>query len=786
MEHIAHIKNDTSEIQPLADHCRNTAQYASHALESAALRHAAHFAGLVHDLGKYTDEFQKYILDGIGARGAVIHSFQGCRLILERYHQKGAPRFEDITAELLAFAVGAHHGLFDCIDDLRRSGFQHRRDSEKAPYRQAVNRFFADCTDAVEIDSLFAAAHQELTLKYDILSGMTGDAEEMAYYVGLLGRLLLSAVIEGDRRDTAEFMNDAHFPEPPAEPERFWTERLAYMEKRLALLPQDEEIMRCRGTISDRCKAFAKRPCGIYRLNVPTGAGKTLSSLRFALAHATKWGKERIIFTAPLLTILEQNAGILRSYLGADEFVLEHHSNVLRTDEQGDRLDERELLTESWNAPVIITSLVQLLNTLFSGKTTSVRRFHALCNSVIVIDEVQTVPNHMLTLFNLALNFLSKVCNTTFVLCSATQPCLESADHPLLWKNEDLVPYDPALWKVFRRTTITNAGSLRLEQIPEFVLEKLKTADSLLVVCNKKQQAAYLFNQLSGGDVPCFHLSASMCMAHRREVLRDVEQALVQSRRDGSKLILISTQVIEAGVDISFGCVIRLQAGMDSVVQSAGRCNRNGEIPEPVPVYVLNCADERLDRLREIAAAKTATDTLLTAFAKEPAAYQNDLSSDAAITRYYRALYSQMAAGYQDFTTPDRDTLFSLLSDNARYADEDCPEAGSYYLRQAFKKAGRAFQVFDDSAEDVVVPYGEGKALIEELYAMDAAASAQERASWIERAKMFTVSAYDNQIRELQNGGLVEQNGILILGDGFYDKKTGLQTKQGTLDYLEV
>lgn len=786
MKHIAHIKTDHAESQPAADHCRNTARYASHALEGAALGRAAYLAGLVHDLGKYTDGFQEYILDGVGTRGTVIHSFQGCRLFLDRYHQTGAPRFEDITAELLAFAVGAHHGLFDCIDDRKQSGFQHRRDSDKAPYGQAVEYFFAECAGAAEIDSLFEAAHRELMPQYDVLSGMTEDAEEMAYYVGLLGRLLLSAVIEGDRRDTAEFMNDARFPEPPADLPRFWAERLACMEERLALLPQDTEILRCRGAISDRCKAFAERPCGIYRLNVPTGAGKTLSSLRFALAHAAKWGKERVIFTAPLLTILEQNAKVLRTYIGADEFVLEHHSNVLRIHETGDQLDEQELLTESWNASVIITSLVQLLNTLFSGKTTSIRRFHALCNSVIVIDEVQTVPNHMLTLFNLALNFLSKVCNTTFVLCSATQPCLEAADHPLLGKIEDLVPYDPALWKVFRRTAITNAGSLRLEQIPEFVLEKLETAGSLLVVCNKKQQAAYLFDRLSGGEVPCFHLSAAMCMAHRREVLREVERALAQSRQDGSKLILISTQVIEAGVDISFGCVVRLQAGMDSVVQSAGRCNRNGETPEPVPVYVLNCADERLDRLREIAAAKTATDTLLTAFAKDPAAYQNDLSSDAAITRYYRALYNQMAAGYQDFTTEEKDTLFSLLSDNGRYADEDCPEAGAYYLRQAFKKAGRAFQVFDDSAEDVVVPYGGGKALIEELGAMDGYTSAQERAAWLERAKPYTVSAYAYQLRELQNGGLVEQNGILILREGFYDRNTGLQTKQGTLDYLEV
>lgn len=238
---------------------------------------------------------------------------------------------------------------------------------------------------------------------------------------------------------------------------------------------------------------------------------------------------------------------------------------MIHGDEPADELSSHELMAENWTSPVIITTLVQLLDTLFSGKTTCIRRFQALVNSIIVIDEVQAVPNRMLALFNLAVSFLSEVCGATVVLCSATQPCLERADHPIAVPIRDIISRDPALWSAFRRTTIQDAGACRLEEIPDFVLNKLETADSLLVVCNKKGEAEFLYRQLSGWGHRCFHLSAAMCMAHRKTTLDAIQASLAQ---DG-KTICVATQVVEAGVDISFGCVIRLTAGLDSIIQSA-------------------------------------------------------------------------------------------------------------------------------------------------------------------------------------------------------------------------
>ena len=189
-------------------------------------------------------------------------------------------------------------------------------------------------------------------------------------------------------------------------------------------------IQSARRIISQQCRQAADSTVGIYRLNVPTGAGKTLSALRFALAHSKAHGKSRIIFTSPLLSILEQNASVIREYVGDDGMILEHHSNVIQPEEDSEELDKAELLMETWDSsPIIITTLVQLLNTMFSGKTSCIRRFHALCDCTIIIDEMQTVPSNLLTLFHLTISFLAKACNTTIVLCSATQPCAEAANH---------------------------------------------------------------------------------------------------------------------------------------------------------------------------------------------------------------------------------------------------------------------------------------------------------------------------------------------------------------------
>lgn len=796
----AHIRMEEQDgmqreiVQTVQEHCRKAARYAAQALQPAGLQQAAYLAALLHDSGKFTAKYRDYLIRAVHKeavqRGSVNHTFTGFRMLISHYHDPDSvTSWEDYVSEILAYAIGAHHGLFDCVDERRRSGFQHRLDEKNIDYEEAMQNFFQQCAGQDEIDCLYAKAVSELKPKLEQICTLPNQEEhydsEVSFYTGLMTRLILSAVIEGDRRDTAEFMNGFRYPSFPEDRKTIWEQCLNRLEHKLREFPSDTAIRKARQMISQHCRDFAGKAGQIYRFNVPTGAGKTLSSLRYAVAHARSYNKTRIIFTAPLLSILDQNAKVIREYVQDDSLILEHHSNVIQDREEQDSLNPQELMAENWSSPIIITTLVQLLNTLFSGRMTCIRRFQALCNSVIVIDEVQTVPTRMLTQFNLAMNFLSEICGATIILCSATQPCLEEVAHSLKKQPEDMVPYDPELWTAFRRTELNDAGARRLEDIPSFARDILEETDSLLIVCNKKDEAENLYQQLSGGRERCFHLSAAMCMAHRRNVLKEMEVSL----REGEKTVCVATQVIEAGVDISFGRVIRLCAGMDSAVQAAGRCNRNGEDPNPAPVYLIRCMDENLSRLKEIERAKHATLELLGEFTLRPEQFQHDLASDEAIRYYYRRLYAEMPKEFMDYKLSDRPSLFSLLSQNEKYADEMYAQFGRFSLNQAFQTAGRLFQVFDSDTTDVIVPYGEGKEIIEKLCAEQTKYDKIYMKKLLEQAKAYTVSLYQYQRQKLEEQHALEaicEDSILVLQPGYYDDDTGLSMERNEMNYLEV
>ena len=798
--HIAHIRED-GKIQTGVEHSRHAAEYASKSLTPIGMKTTAYLAALLHDFGKFKQEYDHYLEEaraGTAVRGSVNHTFAGVRFVLEQWHHGNGIGYDEVTAELLAYAIGAHHGLFDCIDVRQNSGFQHRQVKEGIGYAESRSDYLEQCAGLEELNSLFRASVRETTALLNQMASLSQQQDdeeadrETAFYVSLLQRMLLSAVIEGDRRDTAEFMNGDAFPKWPEDMRGIWAERLAFLERKLGTLPREKPIDQARHTISDTCASFARQPGGVYRLNVPTGGGKTLSALRFALAHAKQWNKARIIFTSPLLSILDQNAEVLRRFIGDDSLILEHHSNLAEPADEPERLRELELLTDTWEAPVVITTLVQLLNTCFSGKTSAIRRFHSLCNSIIVIDEVQTVPNKMLTLFNLAVNYLSEICGTTIVLCSATQPSLEIVQHPLKCPPPEMVPWQEALWSVFRRTEIKSAGQYRLNEIPQLIKQVLSGCSSLLVVCNRKDEAAFLLDELR--DVPCrrFHLSAAMCQAHRRETLHTLQAALEAALSGGEKVFCISTQVIEAGVDISFQQVIRFAAGMDSVVQAAGRCNRHAESQEPAPVRIVLCSNERLERLEDIGRGKKATVSLLSAFADHPERFQNDLSGQEAIGFYYHQLYGSMNPDFQDDVTPEYGSVYRLLADNPKFANAQCPMAERFYLRQAFQLAGKLFQVFDENTTDILVPYGKGRDIRE--YLISAAQAYGER-DWqtirrnINEAKQYSVSVYQYQFTQLEKLGAVTplfEDSVYVLSDGYYDADIGLSIQKGTTGFQEV
>lgn len=779
----AHIREDGA-VQTVKEHCLNTAKTAEKDMRGLGLGNCAYLAGLLHDSGKCTEEFREYIQKAANGepakKGSVIHTFAGVRFLMKTYHV-GNP-MQMLTAEILSSAIGGHHGLFDCFDENSTCGFSHRTEKQPKIDDLAIKNFFEEVTDRKTADLIFSKSVEEISEVFGKIKKYGQTPEEIFFFIALLTRLITSAVIDADRFDTASFLSPGKTAEEKTASSEMWSKLSDNYDKYISGFGKDSPIAVARQKLSDRCFESADDSDGIYRLNLPTGAGKTLSGLRYALRHAEKYNKKRIFFISPLLSILEQNAAEIRKAVGDDSVILEHHSDIVSEEKTAEELNRYELLTDRWNIPIVITTLAQFLNTLFSGKTTSVRRFQSLADSVIVIDEVQTVPLKTLSLFNSAMNFLSKICNTTVVLCSATQPEFEETNHPLLpckdiVKKEELKKYKD----IFKRNTIEYKGKRNLSEVPELISELFDNHRSVLVVCNKKDQATELFDITENICKNRYHLSAGMCIAHRKKVLADIKKELGSN---SEKILCISTQVIEAGVDISFDAVIRLCAGLDSIVQAAGRCNRNGENGDLSPVWIVNCKDENLNGLKDIHDAKDAAEALLDNFERNPEAFKNDLSSEKSVSHYYKKLFlPKKDSNFFDYVVNSKPSIYSLLSDNKQYTSES--EGGNYCLHQAFKTAGELFKVFDDGQTSVIVPWQDGREIIKKIYAEGKYITKKT----VDLAKPYTVSVYSYQFENLRNCGAiceVADSGIYTLNENFYDENTGIKKGENSCGILIV
>lgn len=793
MEYPAHIRNVDGKkyIQTVEEHCHGVAEIAAELLSDIGLEKTAYLAGMVHDLGKFSENFKNYIekaADGEKVqRGSVNHTFAGVRFLLEKHSDEQLSGFSDIVLEIIAYAVGAHHGLFDCVDDNNNNGFTKRIQKEGIDYLNAAQEFLKICCSKQDIEDLLKQSEKEFFPVFNEIEKLADNADakiqntQITFYIGFLARLILSAIIEADRSDTSQFMN-GYSEKTVKNISEIWINCIKNVEQKLSTMPLDKPINKTRAQISALCAEAGNLESGIYRLNLPTGAGKTLTSLRYALHHALKHNKKRIIFTMPLLSIIEQNAGIIHDYIGNEELILEHHSNIVETDEN-DELDKRELLVESWDVPIIITTMVQLLNTLFAGKTANIRRMQALCNSIIVIDEVQTVPDKMLSLFNLALNFLAKICNATIILCSATQPCFEKTMYPLDKSVKDLITLTKEQETVFKRVRLEYKGEMDYEELADFAAGILEENNSLLLVCNTKNEAAVMFNLLCSKIkyVKAFHISAGMCTAHRKETIKEMQEALENKQQN---ILCVSTQVIEAGVDVSFARVIRLLAGMDNIVQATGRENRNREFDGLAPGYIVRLKGEVLKGLSEIEAAKNAAANLLVKYKNSPKIYDNDLMSEKAINEYYECLYGNVNDGYHNFYIESvRDSILNLMSCNGNVDSGKIPEYNKYFMHQALKTAGGLFTVFDEFSIDIIVPYDRGTEIIQKIFAVGDKDYGKLKAV-LKEAKLYTVSLFKYQKIKLEKQGaliFVPSAGVYILQDGYYDELTGLNLNQSEL-----
>ena len=727
-------------------------------------------------------------MNALSKKGKIDHSTAGAQTIWRELSQHG--QIERAVGQILALCIASHHsGLIDCLGVDGSDRFSRRMQKADALTHQCEAWSRADDEVRERYVCLIRAGDLISSFHRIISRICQNDGSEtiVRFKVGLLVRYLFSCLIDADRVNTADFERPAPAKHRLQGCYEDWPILAERLERTLADFPCVNRVDELRREVSDHCFAAAHRGNGIFTLTVPTGGGKTLASLRFALRHAGRWGMDHVIYVIPYTSIIDQNAEQVRKILepkGVEpgSVVLEHHSNL--TPER--QTWRNKILSENWDAPVVFTTSVQLLETLFGAGTRGARRMHQLANSVIVFDEIQTLPVKCVHLFNNAMNFLVEQCGSSVVLCTATQPLLDQVDEQkgairLSHPGSDIMPDVEALFGELKRVKILDrrkAGGWIHEEVAELALNEVELSGSCLVVVNTKSAARAVYQLCKSGarNGSMYHLSTNMCPAHRKASLSKITENLKAKVR----VLCVSTQLIEAGVDADFGAVVRFTAGLDSIAQAAGRCNRNG-LRETERVHVVNSAKDAADMIKDIRVGKEVAERVLDEMAKASDDSQGDVLSPKVMRAYFQYYFFDRGKEMDYLVTATEvgrdDTLLNMFSENIM-AVEAGRQAPPNYLRQSFMAAAEAFKSIDAPTQGVIVPYVEGKTLISELCA---AFDVEKQFDLLKRAQQFTVNVFPQTMQRLQKENALnevqEGTGILYLDSRYYDPEFGLSEK---------
>ena len=720
----AHTKEGRppEEWQPLEDHLRCVAKLARSFADEFGAGDWGYLAGLWHDLGKYSKEFQKYLSatkdDDAHIEtkpGRVDHSTAGAKCAFKQSRNEG---------KLLAYAVAGHH-----------AGLPDGNSNEGACLTKRLEKAIPSCD-----------ACPDWILSLPVLKGLPFplNKDRFCFQLSFFARVIYSCLVDADFLDTESFMDPAKSAWRKGFPslENLHNNLQSHLERLMVAVPSST-INKHRADILNQCLSAADLPPGLFSLTVPTGGGKTLSSLAFALKHALRFGKKRIIYVIPYTNIIEQNAAVFRDILGVDA-VLEHHSNYEPEEE-----DHRSrLVSENWDAPLIVTTNVQFFESLFGNRSSRCRKIHRIANGVVILDEAQMLPVPLLkpsleALRELALNY-----RTTIVLCSATQPALSTSEtfNDGLEDVREITPDPTALYQAFKRVDTVKLPSLADDEL----VERLNEYRQVLCVVNTRKHARQLYERLSDKEGR-FHLSALMCPAHRTEVLDRIRAALAK----GDPCRVISTQLVEAGVDIDFPVVFRSIAGVDSIAQAAGRCNREGKLMENGQVFVFT-PEGGLPPGYFRQTAQTAEAVLR---------HHEDPLSLEAVHHYFRELYWLKGAAL------DQQQILADLAEGAK--------AGDFPFRVIAEK----FKIIEEGMVPIIIPWnGDAERILDELrYSTFPAAAAR-------KAQRFTIQVYPQILYDLLNAGSVErlheQYNVLINRD-LYREDLGLCPEDPTFHKIE-
>lgn len=665
------LKADRSDWQPLVEHLQAVARLAGEKAAFFGGGELAALAGLLHDLGKYTDEFQRRIA---GDAIRVDHTTRGAILAVERYGALG---------QLLAYGIAGHH-----------AGLANGREAGE---RTAL----ADRLKGVDLPRLLETWHAEIELPDRLQPPPLKPRPGRGFFqLAFLGRMLFSCLVDADYLDTEAFYDRTEGRRSLREQARpTLAELRAALDGHLAEFKGDTLVNLLRGEILAGVRGKANEQPGLFSLTVPTGGGKTLASLAFALDHALAHGLRRVIYVIPFTSIVEQNAAVFRRALGAlgEQAVLEHHSAFV--DERRQSLEARKKLNlamENWDAPIVVTTAVQFFESLFADRPARCRKLHNIAGSVVILDEAQTLPLKLLRPCVAALDELALNYRCSPVLCTATQPALQSPDFVGgLQDMRELAPEPGRLFRELERVRVQALGSLE----DAALTEQISRRDQVLCIVNNRLHARALYESLA--ELPgARHLTTLMCAKHRSQVLAEVRQLLIT----GEPCRLVATSLIEAGVDVDFPVVLRAEAGLDSIAQAAGRCNREGRRPlAESEVLVFSTANSDWappEELKQFAQAAREVMRL----------HPDDCLSMAAIERYFRLLYWQKGA-----EELDAGNLLGLIE---RGRLDGLP----------YETLASKFRMIDSLQLPVIIPFDdEARAALRELEFVDGCATIARR-----------------------------------------------------------
>ena len=813
---IAH-KDENGREQSLFNHLINVGNESFNLGKQIDIEYISLLVGLLHDLGKADPLFQDKIKNNKNT--SVNHSSAGAKYLYQIYCKVGEKN-EDFKspicqsyAEILMYAIEAHHGVFDIgtynkqvINSIYQR-IEHYTLNRKYRYdlvKDYANNINEYCNKSYKLSlkEIFIKGFEEYSsiIENLDLKNSKNLNVDFYYYNHCIIRLILSILKNVDIYDTInayeKIIDKRTNDESKAIIEYFYQQIEAEYG---SYPPPTSDINKVRASIVDVIRTrYDTDSNGIYKLDLPTGAGKTKLSLLYSLHQMKNNNKNKMIYIAPFLSILEQNAYEYRKTLANDKYILEHHSNVVDNtpfdNEDNDDNNEaamKEYIKESWDQIIILSTMVQFSNTLFKSRSANLRRFYNLSNSVIILDEVQSLPDEMTHIFNLMLNFISKVMNSVIILCSATQPSLdhESISHKILYggsNNEDydLVNLDDRQKQIFDRVEVSlvnNGKESKLTDIYKSVLND--NQKSTLTILNTKKSVMNLyemFEETMDDTSNLYYLTTNMCPKHRLDFINEIKDKL----NNDIDVIVISTSLIEAGVNLDFRRLYRSYAGFDSIIQAMGRCNREGKYDKGEAYLVnLDKDDERLGNLKSIENKKNITKKVLDN-------YGGNFDIEELNKRYYAKLFSNLDD--LDKKIADNKTLLDLLSFNKEIRQSGDMEGIN---AQALKEASDQFNLIEDSSESVIVYYGESFALIEELIAAieefrgydGNKDKINEIKILLNKLQPYTISIYNSKDFEdklVKVDGL-DVFGIKILNESNYDEKVGL-TEESKLESFMI